>query len=106
MSTPKEIAPGAILDFVFPWGEDQGEGIYLEDDETIASLTVARSAGLTQPSGKPEPATAEESKSVLVWNEFPTQIGQRCWCDCTIVTSAGRRDTRRYDYVVAIRGEG
>lgn len=98
MSTPKKIAPGAVLDFVFPWGE------YLQEGETIESFTVTRAGGLTQPADRPEPAKVEADKSILVWLQAPTQIGTVCWADCAILTSAGRHDKRRLELVVQVIG--
>lgn len=94
---PKEIAPGARLDFVWPWGE-----AYLAEGEVIASATVTVGGGLIKDGAH---QLVEMNRSVLQWLRFPAALGTRCWADCAVVTSAGREDSRRFEFVVAVRSE-
>ena len=94
MPKDTKIAPGAEKDWLLDWANPGSS--YLQDGETIVSYTATVAGGLEKISD-----TLNGSK-VVVWVRCPTTltIGARCSISIAIVTSEGRRDSRRIDLVV------
>lgn len=84
--------PAAVLDYVFdfrPLAHARPGAVsdYLETGETITDHEVTATSGLTVDS------TSEDDGAVTVWLSGGT-VHQTYTVDCTIVTSAGRTDSR------------
>lgn len=89
----RTMNPGAELDFVFDWNAAAPIGPWLATGETISSYTATCDSPLVKLSD------SESSSDVTVWVRMPSdaQIGAVGYINCAIVTSAGRKDSRRIE---------
>ena len=93
--------PDAVLDFKFDWKTaSNGRGFtdWLDTTETIASIVITATAGITVDSSE----LADTNTSVIVWLSGGTD-GTSYTVACRITTSAGRVDERTITISVAER---
>ena len=83
-SFPKD--PDAVLDYAFDWN-NEAEGKWLQDGETISSYVVTADAGITKDSD------SETDGIVTIWLSGGT-AGESYVVGCKIITSLGRTDER------------
>lgn len=91
----KTIRPAAELDFVFDWG-GPAPGPWLATGESIASSSCAVEGVAVKLSD----ATAGGAVTAWVRCNADAPAGAQVSIRCSIVTSAGRKDSRRIDLVV------
>lgn len=101
MSTPspREMSPGAELDWSFGWSDPPPKGPWLASGETIASRTITVESPLEFISD------SEADGTVTVWVRMPASaaIGSVGAITCAIVTSLGREDSRRREIICVRR---
>jgi hypothetical protein len=95
---PIPARQGSLLDYEFDWASE-APGPWLAAGETIVSHTVTVTGPITSPSSELVGGRVKAWAAVAA----DVQPGQAAALVCAITTSLGRADSRRFDFVTAIK---
>ena len=95
VAQPLPISPGATLDISWDWTA------WLAEGETISARTITAAVPLTK--GADSEAAGVVTAMVTAPTTSAAAIGTQLTARCTITTSEGRTDTRRFTLLLTDR---